>query len=95
MKINIYASCGLWKSSMNNGWGFLVDEEKGGRLLTLDTSSSFENLKVMVCEDFVIDVNMVNIELSSLPSDLIIGIVPHVFITNDRQLKIIYIYIYV
>ncbi|CAG7863820.1 unnamed protein product [Brassica rapa] len=64
MKINIYASCGLWKSSMNNGWGFLVDEEKGGRLLTLDTSSSFENLKAMVCEDFGIDVNMVNIELN-------------------------------
>ena len=73
---------------MNNGWGFLVDEEKGGRLLTLDTSSSFENLKAMVCEDFGIDVNMVNIELSYLPSDLVIGIdSPPIFITNDRQLK--------
>ena len=71
---------------MNNGWGFLVDEEKGGRLLTLDTSSSFENLKVMVCEDFVIDVNMVNIELGYLPSNLINSIYsPHVIITSDRQ----------
>jgi len=88
MKINIYASCGLWKSSMNNGWGFLVDEEKGGRLLTLDTSSSFENLKVMVCEDFGIDVSMVNIELSYLPSDLINSIYsPPVIITSDRQVR--------
>ena len=44
---------------MNNGWGFFVDEEKRGRLLTLDTSSNFENLKVMVWEDFGVDVNMV------------------------------------
>ncbi|KAF3555606.1 hypothetical protein F2Q69_00011388 [Brassica cretica] len=88
MKINIYASCGLWKSSMNNGWGFLVDEEKRGRLLTLDTGSSFENLKVMVCEDFGTDVNMVNIELSYLPSDLISSIYsPPVIITNDRQVR--------
>nr|VDD30542.1 unnamed protein product [Brassica oleracea] len=73
---------------MNNGWGFLVDEEKGGRLLTLDRSSSFENLKVMVCEDFGIDVNMVNIELSYLPSDLINSIYsPHVIITSDRQVR--------
>ncbi|KAF2582647.1 hypothetical protein F2Q68_00005748 [Brassica cretica] len=42
----------------------------------------------MVCEDFGIDVNMVNIELSYLPSDLVIGIdSAPVFITNDRQLK--------
>uniref|UniRef100_A0A0D3CD01 MULE transposase N-terminal all-beta domain-containing protein n=1 Tax=Brassica oleracea var. oleracea TaxID=109376 RepID=A0A0D3CD01_BRAOL len=88
MKINIYASCGLWKPSMNNGWGFLVDEEKGGRLLTLDTSSSFENLKAMVCEDFGIDVSMVNIELSYLPSDLINSIYsPPVIITSDRQVR--------
>ncbi|XP_048611954.1 uncharacterized protein LOC125586173 [Brassica napus] len=73
---------------MNNGWGFLVDEEKGGRLLTLDTSSSFENLKAMVCEDFGIDVSMVNIELSYLPSDLINSIYsPPVIITSDRQVR--------
>uniref|UniRef100_A0A0D3CS30 Uncharacterized protein n=1 Tax=Brassica oleracea var. oleracea TaxID=109376 RepID=A0A0D3CS30_BRAOL len=73
---------------MNNGWGFLVDEEKGGRLLTLDTSSSFENLKVMVCEDFGIDVHMVNIELSYLPSDLINSIYsPPVIITSDRKVR--------
>ncbi|XP_013688880.2 uncharacterized protein LOC106392617 [Brassica napus] len=73
---------------MNNGWGFLVDEEKGGRLLTLDTSSSFENLKAMVCENFGIDVNMVNIELSYLPSDLINSIYsPPVIITSERQVR--------
>ncbi|KAL0847226.1 hypothetical protein Bca101_020472 [Brassica carinata] len=86
MKIHIYASCGLWKSSINNGWEFVVDEEIGGRLLTLDTSSTFDNLKVMVCEDFGIDVNVVNMELSYVPSDLINSIdSPPVIITNDRQ----------
>ena len=86
--MHIYASSGLWKSSKRSGWRFLVDEVKGGRLLTLDTSKTFDNLRVMVCEDFGIDVNMVNIELSYLPSDLVIGIdSPPVFITNDRQLK--------
>ncbi|KAF3522498.1 hypothetical protein F2Q69_00048278 [Brassica cretica] len=86
--MHIYASSGLWKSSKRSGWRFLVDEVKGGRLLTLDTSKTFDNLRVMVCEDFGIDVNMVNIELSYLPSDLVIGIdSAPVFITNDRQLK--------
>ncbi|KAF3600121.1 hypothetical protein F2Q69_00037290 [Brassica cretica] len=61
--MHIYASSGLWKSSKRSGWKFLVDEVKGGRLLTLDTSKTFDNLRVMVCEDFGIDVNMVNIEL--------------------------------
>ncbi|KAF2568878.1 hypothetical protein F2Q68_00025542 [Brassica cretica] len=42
----------------------------------------------MVCEDFGIDVKLVNIELSYLPSDLVIGLdSPPIFITNDRQLK--------
>ncbi|KAF3516254.1 hypothetical protein DY000_02060769 [Brassica cretica] len=92
--MHIYASSGLWKSFKRSGWRFLVDEEKGGRLLTLDTSKTFGNLRVMVCEDFGIDVNMVNIELSYLPSDLVIGInSPPVFITNDRQLKNFFTYV--
>ncbi|KAF2574052.1 hypothetical protein F2Q70_00000931 [Brassica cretica] len=42
----------------------------------------------MVCEDFGIDVNMVNIELSYLPSDLINSInSPPVIITSDRQVR--------
>ncbi|XP_013594547.1 PREDICTED: uncharacterized protein LOC106302628 [Brassica oleracea var. oleracea] len=42
----------------------------------------------MVCEDFGTDVNLVSIEMSYLPSDLVIGLdSPPVFITNDRQLK--------
>ncbi|XP_013674186.2 uncharacterized protein LOC106378628 [Brassica napus] len=42
----------------------------------------------MVCEDFGTDVNLVNIKMSYLPSDLVIGLdSPTVFITNDRQLK--------
>ncbi|KAF3557966.1 hypothetical protein F2Q69_00015359 [Brassica cretica] len=57
--------------SKRKGWKFLVDEEAGGRLLTLDTSKTFDNLRAMVCEDFGIDVNLVNIELSYLPSNLV------------------------
>ncbi|KAF2530922.1 hypothetical protein F2Q70_00029651 [Brassica cretica] len=37
--------------------------------------------------DIEIDINMVNIELSYLLSDLVIGITPPVFITKDRKLK--------
>ena len=85
--MHIYASSGFWKSSKRSRWRFLTDEEKRGRLLTLDTSKTFENLRVMVCEDFEIVINMVNIELSYLPSDLVIGITPPVFITKDRKLK--------
>jgi len=86
--MHIYAYSGFWRSSKTKGWKFLVDEETGGRLLTLDTSKTFDNLRVMVCEDFGTDLNLVNIELSYLPSDLVIGLdSPPVFITNDRQLK--------
>ncbi|XP_013624408.1 PREDICTED: uncharacterized protein LOC106330498 [Brassica oleracea var. oleracea] len=72
--MHIYAYSGFWRSSKTKGWKFLVDEETGGRLLTLDTSKTFDNLKVMVCEDFGTDLNLVNIELSYLPSDLVIGL---------------------
>lgn len=70
MKIHIYTSCGLWKSSINNGWRFIVDEERGDRLLTLDTSSTFDNLKAMVCEDFGIDVMIVLIKFGLWFHDL-------------------------
>nr|VDD25923.1 unnamed protein product [Brassica oleracea] len=86
--MHIYVYSSFWRSSKTKGWKFLVDEEKGSRLLTLDTSKTFDNLRVMVCEDFGTDVNLVNIEMSYLPSDLVIGLdSPLVFITNDRQLK--------
>ncbi|XP_013751717.2 uncharacterized protein LOC106454085 [Brassica napus] len=86
--MHIYAYSGVWRSSKTKGWKFIVDEETGGRLLTLDTSKTFDNLRVMVCEDFGTDLNLVNIDLSYLPSDLVIGLdSPPVFITNDRQLK--------
>ncbi|XP_013645439.1 uncharacterized protein LOC106350044 [Brassica napus] len=86
--MHIYAYSGFWRSSKTKGWKFLVDEETGGRLLTLDTSKTFDNLRVMVSEDFGTDLNLVNIELSYLPSDLVIGLdSPPVFITNDRQLQ--------
>ena len=86
--MHIYASSGLWKSFIRSGWRFLVDEEKWGRFLTLETSKTIDNLRVMVCEDFGNNVNMVNIEMSYLPSDLVNSIdSPPVLITNDQQRK--------
>ena len=58
--MHIYVSSSFWKSSKRSGWRFLVDEERGGRLLTLETNKTFDNLRLMVCEDFAIDVNMSN-----------------------------------
>uniref|UniRef100_A0A0D3AXU9 Uncharacterized protein n=1 Tax=Brassica oleracea var. oleracea TaxID=109376 RepID=A0A0D3AXU9_BRAOL len=86
--MHIYSSCGLWNSSARKGWSFLADEVKGGRLLNLDGSSTFEKLKLMVYEDFGIDLTMVNLELSYLPSELINTLEsPPVIICNDRQVK--------
>ncbi|XP_018460226.1 uncharacterized protein LOC108831162 [Raphanus sativus] len=86
--MQIYVYSGFWKSSGRNGWKFHIDEKNGGRLLTLDTSKTVEYLGVMVCEEFGVDLNMVNIELSYLPSDLVSSNdSPPVFITTDRQLK--------
>ncbi|KAF3531873.1 hypothetical protein DY000_02038821 [Brassica cretica] len=86
--MHIYSSCGFWKSSVRKGWSFLADEAKGGRLLNLDGSSTFEKLKLMVSEDFGIDLTLINLELSYLPSELINTLEPPpVIISNDRQVK--------
>ncbi|WZZ26283.1 hypothetical protein YC2023_009684 [Brassica napus] len=86
--MHIYSSCGLWKSSVRKGWSFLADEAKGGRLLNLDGSSTFEKLKLMVSEDFGINLTLINLELSYLPSELINTLEPPpVIISNDRQVK--------
>lgn len=86
--MHIYSSCGLWNSSVRKGRSFLADKAKGGRLLNLDGSSTIEKLKLMVSDDFGIDLTLVNLELSYLPSELINTLEsPPVIISNDRQVK--------
>lgn len=86
--MHIYASCGMWKFDPQKGWGFDVDMKKRGRVLVLELTSSFEDLRVMVFKDFGIDENDVELELSYLPMELIGTIdCPPVIIENDSQVK--------
>ncbi|KAG2275360.1 hypothetical protein Bca52824_057915 [Brassica carinata] len=86
--MHIYASCGLWKFDLLKGWGFAVDKNKRGRVLYMELTSSFEDLRRMAFEDFGIDQNLVEFELSYLPMELISSIeCPPVIIESDRQVK--------
>ncbi|KAG5384389.1 hypothetical protein IGI04_035859 [Brassica rapa subsp. trilocularis] len=69
--MHIYASCGVWKFDPCKGWGFAFDREKGGRVLAVELTSSFEDLRTTAFEDFGIDQNNVELELSYLPMELI------------------------
>ena len=54
----------------------------------MDGSSTIEKLKLMVSDDFGIDLTLVNLELSYLPSELINTLEsPPVIMSNDRQVK--------
>ncbi|XP_013607999.1 PREDICTED: uncharacterized protein LOC106314716 [Brassica oleracea var. oleracea] len=86
--MHIYASCGVWKFDPCKGWRFAFDKEKGGRVLAVELTSSFEDLRTTAFEDFGIDQNDVELELSYLPMELISTIdCPPVIIGNDRQVK--------
>ncbi|KAF3533830.1 hypothetical protein DY000_02041266 [Brassica cretica] len=69
--MHIYASCGVWKFDPCKGWGFAFDKEKGGRVLAVELTSSFEDLRTTAFDDFGIDQNDVELELSYLPMELI------------------------
>ncbi|KAF3507682.1 hypothetical protein F2Q69_00008641 [Brassica cretica] len=56
--MHIYSFCGLWNSSVRKGWSFLADKAQGGRLRNLDGSSTIEKLKLMVSDDFGIDLTL-------------------------------------
>ncbi|WZY89101.1 hypothetical protein YC2023_045836 [Brassica napus] len=60
--MHIYASCGVWKFDPCKGWGFAFDKEKGGRVLAVELTSSFEDLRTTAFEDFGIDQNDVELE---------------------------------
>ncbi|KAF3523665.1 hypothetical protein F2Q69_00049816 [Brassica cretica] len=86
--MHIYASCEVWKFDPCKGWGFAFDKEKGGRVLAVELTSSFEDLRTTAFENFGIDQNDVELELSYLPMELINTIdCPPVIIGNDRQVK--------
>ncbi|CAH8355237.1 unnamed protein product [Eruca vesicaria subsp. sativa] len=82
----IYVSCGVWRRDVNNEWKFIVDNEKKGRLLSLEASTTVEQLKMMVLEDFGMEEKIVSAELSYFPSSLMSNLgIPPVVISNDRQ----------
>ncbi|KAF3604579.1 hypothetical protein F2Q69_00037437 [Brassica cretica] len=86
--MHIYASCGVWKFDPSKGWGFVFDKEKRGRVLAVELTSSFEYLRTTAFEDFGIDQNDVQLELSYLPMELISTIdCPPVIIGNDWKVK--------
>ncbi|KAF3533833.1 hypothetical protein DY000_02041269 [Brassica cretica] len=86
--MHIYASCGVWKFDPCKGWGFAFDKERGGRVLAVELTSSFEDLRTTAFEDFGIDQNDVELELSYIPTELISAIdCPPVIIGKDRQVK--------
>ncbi|KAF2608155.1 hypothetical protein F2Q68_00045268 [Brassica cretica] len=81
--MHIYASCGVWTFDPCKGWGFAFDKEKGGRVLAVELTSSFEDLRTMAFEDFGIDQNDVELELTYLPMELCVPISP-VNANNDN-----------
>lgn len=50
--VQIYVTCGVWRSSVTNEWSFVIDEEKRARLLTLESDTTLDELKIMVLEDY-------------------------------------------
>ncbi|KAF3546275.1 hypothetical protein DY000_02005054 [Brassica cretica] len=86
--MHIYTTCGVWEFGATTGWVFSADE-KGARLLLLESSSTIEVFKRMVLEDFDMEEDSLpDLELSYLPIELInTSTCPPVIIANDRQLQ--------
>ena len=61
----------------------MVDKERLGRMVTLETTATLKQLKIMVCEDYGVDHNAVTAEFSY--SLLNQRGNPPIIITNDRQ----------
>ncbi|XP_056864011.1 uncharacterized protein LOC130511160 [Raphanus sativus] len=79
----IYVKSGEWVSDFSEEWSFVVEKARGGRMVTLETTTPLVVVKRIVCEDYGLDHIAVNAEFSY-------SIVnqrgnPPIFITNDRQ----------
>ncbi|XP_019084935.1 PREDICTED: uncharacterized protein LOC109126186 [Camelina sativa] len=85
--MQIYVICGVWTLGANKEWRFIDDEEKRARLLTLQPTTSLEELQVMVSEDYEIEQSMFDVEFSYLPTKVKVDY-PPVVLTNDRGMKI-------
>uniref|UniRef100_A0A0D3DBZ7 Transposase MuDR plant domain-containing protein n=1 Tax=Brassica oleracea var. oleracea TaxID=109376 RepID=A0A0D3DBZ7_BRAOL len=86
--MHIYTTCGVWEFGATTRWVFSADE-KGARLLLLESNSTLEVFKRMVLEDFDMEEDSLpDLELSYLPTELInTSTCPPVIIANDRQLQ--------
>ena len=60
----IYVKSDEWMSSYSEEWSFVVDKEKWSRMVTFETTTPLEKLKMIVCEDYGVDHNVVNAEFS-------------------------------
>ncbi|KAG2329212.1 hypothetical protein Bca52824_000392 [Brassica carinata] len=81
----IYVKCGVWISSFSDEWSFLADKQRRGRMVTLETSTLLEELKIMVCEDYGVNPNVVNVEFSYEMVNQRGN--PPISISNDRQVS--------
>ncbi|XP_013624453.1 PREDICTED: uncharacterized protein LOC106330549 [Brassica oleracea var. oleracea] len=79
----IYVKSGVWMSSFSDEWSFLADKQRRGRMVTLETTTLLEELKIMVCEDYGVDPNLVNVEFSYEMVNQRGN--PPISISNDRQ----------
>ncbi|KAF3500508.1 hypothetical protein F2Q69_00041966 [Brassica cretica] len=70
-------------SSCSDEWSFVVDKERRGRMVTLETTATLKQLKIIVCEVYGVDHNVVTAEFSY--SLLNQRGNPPIIITNDRQ----------
>jgi len=84
--MHIYVRSGIWRLYDNKEWRFIVDEKNRGRLLFLELNTTFEELKLMVREDYGIEQSTIDVELSYLPTDLSVDCPPVVMI-NNRQVS--------
>ena len=63
-------------------WIFSIHANNSGRLLSFETSTTFEELNAMVAEDYVIQQSTIDVELSYLPMDLSSDCPPIVMMNN-------------
>ncbi|KAF2593540.1 hypothetical protein F2Q70_00042854 [Brassica cretica] len=77
----IYVKSGEWMFSCSEEWSFVVDKEMRGRMVTLETTTPLEKLKMMVCKDYGVGHNVVNAKFSYL----LLNQRGNSIINNDRQ----------
>ncbi|KAF8107335.1 hypothetical protein N665_0123s0026 [Sinapis alba] len=81
----IYVKSGEWMCSCSDEWSFVVDKERRGRMVPLETTTLLEQLKIMVCEDYGVEHKAVNAEFSYEMVNQREN--PPIIISNDRQVS--------